>query len=59
VKLLFTSSVSATNMWDIARGPVPEQVIQDPSVATSSGYGASKFITENVSVVRIGGGILN
>jgi UDP-glucose 4-epimerase len=35
-------------MWDIARGPVPEEVISDPTVATSNGYGASKFVTENV-----------
>ncbi|EKM48480.1 uncharacterized protein PHACADRAFT_108873, partial [Phanerochaete carnosa HHB-10118-sp] len=47
-RLLFTSSVSATYRWDVARGPVPEEALPDPRVAAANGYGASKFVVEQV-----------
>ena len=50
VKLLFTSSVAAALAWDGSRGPVPEEVITDPGVAVGTGYGASKFASENVRI---------
>ena len=57
VKLLFTSSIAAVQMWDPSRGPVPEQVITDPTVALSTGYGASKFVAENVRTIASSQGI--
>lgn len=47
-KLLFTSSVSATYRWDVALGPVPEEAMPNPQVAAANGYGASKFVVEQV-----------
>ena len=52
VKLLFTSSVAATYKWDISAGPVPEEVLEDVHAASGNGYGASKFVAENVSLLR-------
>lgn len=49
-KILFTSSIASAHKWDITKGPVPDEVLPDPSLATSSGYAASKFVVE---VVRI------
>ncbi len=46
--LLFTSSVSVAGKWDVSTGPVPETVLDNPEVATSSGYSASKYIVEKV-----------
>lgn len=48
VKLIFTSSISAVHKWNVSLGPVPEGTIPSPEVATSHGYGASKFVTEQV-----------
>lgn len=48
VKLLFTSSASAVQGWDASNGQVPEEVLSDPTIGVGSGYGASKFIAENV-----------
>ena len=50
VKVLYTSSISATHRWDVSRGPVPEEILRNPEVASPSGYGASKFVVENVSI---------
>lgn len=47
-KLLFTSSISATYRWNISLGPVPEELVPTPEVATTNGYGASKFVVEQV-----------
>ncbi|XEU99844.1 hypothetical protein FSHL1_005131 [Fusarium sambucinum] len=64
--LVFTSSIAAVATWDMNVGPVPEKVIPDKSVASSSGYGESKYIAEHllghaakhhgipVTIVRIG-----
>ena len=48
-KLLFTSSVSVAHRWDVASGPVPEEPLANPEVATYNGYGASKYVAEQVS----------
>ena len=53
VKLLYTSSVAATQTWGLNRGRVPEEVITDPRVAMGNGYAASKFATENVSHLSV------
>ena len=34
-------------------GEVPEAVLDDPGVAASSGYAASKYVTEHVSLISI------
>lgn len=47
-KLFFTSSVAAAYMWDTATGAVPEEVLKDPFIGSANGYGASKFVGENV-----------
>lgn len=43
--VLFVSSVSAVGSWD-RPGPVPEDVFSDPAVASRTGYGQSKLISE-------------
>ncbi|GJE88919.1 acetyl-CoA synthetase-like protein [Phanerochaete sordida] len=50
VKLVFTSSISAAFGWDVNKGPVPDRVLDDPTVALALtlGYGASKFVAENI-----------
>ena len=48
IKLLCTSSIGLTSMWDASQGPVPERPIPDPAVATSNGYSASKYVVEQV-----------
>jgi thioester reductase-like protein len=49
VTIMFTSSISVAGKWDVACGPVPEQPIMDPEVASSTGYSSSKYVTEQVS----------
>lgn len=51
-KLLFTSSISAAHGWDTSNGPVPEEPLPDPKVATSSGYASSKFVVEQVGLFQ-------
>ncbi|TCD62141.1 hypothetical protein EIP91_007293 [Steccherinum ochraceum] len=48
VRLLFTSSAAAVYAWDVSKGAIPEEVMDDPSVAAVSGYGASKFVAEHI-----------
>ncbi|TCD63026.1 putative NRPS-like protein biosynthetic cluster [Steccherinum ochraceum] len=48
VRLVFTSSVSAVYNWDPRKGEIPDEIIDDLSVAALSGYGASKFVIEHV-----------
>ncbi|KAG1819054.1 uncharacterized protein BJ212DRAFT_1567944 [Suillus subaureus] len=47
---LFTSSVSTAQNWDKSKGPFPEEVQYDASVAEGLGYGASKYVCEMVLV---------
>ncbi|KAI0085165.1 hypothetical protein BDY19DRAFT_909277 [Irpex rosettiformis] len=48
VSLLFTSSISVAGKWNVSSGPVPEAVLDDPEVATTSGYAASKYVVEQI-----------
>ena len=48
VTLLFSSSEAVGIAWDLAKGPIPEEPLTDPIVASPTGYGASKYIAENV-----------
>lgn len=49
MKLLVSSSIGVTRGHNPADGPVPEQLMGDPGVATSNGYTASKYVVEEVS----------
>ena len=49
IRFLFVSSIAGTRNWDVSLGPVPEDVIEDPTVTGRNGYGASKFVAEQVS----------
>ncbi|KNZ78390.1 L-aminoadipate-semialdehyde dehydrogenase [Termitomyces sp. J132] len=50
VQFLFLSSTSSVQSWDVSRGPVPEGIIEDSSVALGGGYGASKHVFERILV---------
>ncbi|KAF8129542.1 acetyl-CoA synthetase-like protein [Boletus edulis] len=50
IRFLFTSSVGSAQGWDNLKGPVPEEVQLDPSVAVGAGYGEGKYATERVIV---------
>ena len=64
VRLLFTCSVASARSWDpLRQGPVPEELIEDPSVSVhGGGYGQGKYVAERVlaasgiafSSVRVG-----
>ena len=64
LRFIFTSSIGSAHSWDAAaRGPVPEELIEDPAVCIGgNGYGQSKYVAERVlgasgiafSSVRIG-----
>jgi len=63
--VLFTSSISTLTSWHEPH-PVPEEELNDPSIAVGTGYGESKWVAEqvlaraskevglNVSIWRIG-----
>ncbi|KAL1679196.1 hypothetical protein EV122DRAFT_277408 [Schizophyllum commune] len=50
LRFVFTSSVGSTLSWDPrTRGPVPEELIEDPSVCVNGGgYGQGKYVAERV-----------
>ncbi|EGO20261.1 hypothetical protein SERLADRAFT_477663 [Serpula lacrymans var. lacrymans S7.9] len=49
VRFLFTSSISSAQGWDQSKGPFPEEVQFNPSVAShGSGYGTSKYVCERL-----------
>lgn len=48
VRLLLTSSAAAVYKWDVENGAVPEEVIDNASIAAVSGYGSSKYVAEQV-----------
>ncbi|KIJ62359.1 hypothetical protein HYDPIDRAFT_114895 [Hydnomerulius pinastri MD-312] len=50
LRFLFTSSIGSAQSWDNAKGPFPEEVQLDPSVAVGAGYGESKYTTERIVV---------
>ena len=47
---IFTNSIGATLSWDhTTKGPVPEELLEDPSVAIAGGgYGHAKYAAERV-----------
>ncbi|KAF5371510.1 hypothetical protein D9615_009619 [Tricholomella constricta] len=47
-RFIFTSSVSSAQSWDASRGPVPEDIVTDASIAVRGGYGEAKYVTERV-----------
>ena len=49
LRFSFTSSIGSAQGWDNLKGPLPEEVPLDPSVAVGSGYGEGKYATERVS----------
>ena len=51
IRILATSSIGITNSWDPSNGPVPEHPLSDVKLATETGYTASKFVVEAVSVL--------
>ncbi|KAJ6457233.1 acetyl-CoA synthetase-like protein [Mycena sanguinolenta] len=48
VRFLFTSSISSAQNWDPKRGPFPEELQLDASVAIGNGYGESKYVSERI-----------
>ncbi|KAI0698146.1 hypothetical protein BC835DRAFT_1413279 [Cytidiella melzeri] len=48
VTTMFTSSISVASKWDVTTGPVPEELITDPEVASATGYSSSKYVTEQL-----------
>ncbi|KAL1690001.1 hypothetical protein GGG16DRAFT_103377 [Schizophyllum commune] len=50
LRFVITSSVGSTLSWDPrTRGPVPEELIEDPSVCVhGGGYGQGKYVAERV-----------
>ncbi|KAF8075758.1 putative aminoadipate reductase [Lyophyllum atratum] len=49
-RFVFTSSVASAQSWDKSRGPFPEEVITDASVAVGGGYGEGKYVAERILV---------
>ncbi|KAH0581547.1 hypothetical protein H2248_011256 [Termitomyces sp. 'cryptogamus'] len=47
-RFLFISSISSVQSWNNSRGPVPEEIIEDSSVALGTGYGESKYVVERI-----------
>ncbi|KAF7378113.1 Acetyl-CoA synthetase-like protein [Mycena sanguinolenta] len=51
VRFLFTSSIASAQNWDQKRGPFPEELQLDASVALGNGYGESKYVSERILAV--------
>ncbi|KAH0828782.1 acetyl-CoA synthetase-like protein [Lanmaoa asiatica] len=50
LRFLFTSSIGSAQSWDNMKGPFPEEVQFDASVAVGAGYGEGKYTTERIIV---------
>ncbi|KAJ7625698.1 putative aminoadipate reductase, partial [Roridomyces roridus] len=48
VRFLFTSSIASAQGWDQSRGPFPEELQLDASVAVGNGYGEGKYTSERI-----------
>ncbi|KAJ7782239.1 putative aminoadipate reductase [Mycena maculata] len=46
-RFIFTSSIASARSWDPSRGPCPEDILNDTSVAMG-GYGQSKYVVEQI-----------
>ena len=51
-RFLFTSSVTSAQSWNQDKGPFPEEVVTDASVAIGGGYGEGKYVSEQVRLSR-------
>ncbi|KAG6902725.1 hypothetical protein C0995_012389 [Termitomyces sp. Mi166 len=47
-RFLFVSSIGAVQHWDKSKGAVPEDVMDDVTVALGSGYGEAKHVAERI-----------
>nr|GAT45909.1 acetyl-CoA synthetase-like protein [Mycena chlorophos] len=47
-KFLFTSSIASGQNWDQSKGPFPEEMQLDASVALGNGYGEGKYTAERI-----------
>ncbi|KAF7330079.1 Acetyl-CoA synthetase-like protein [Mycena kentingensis (nom. inval.)] len=47
-RFVFASSIAAAQGWDGAKGPFPEELQNDASVAVGMGYGESKYVCERL-----------
>lgn len=52
-RFLFVSSIGAVNNWDKSKGSVPEDAMEDVTVALGSGYGEAKHVAERVSHMEL------
>lgn len=50
IRFLFTSSTAVSSSWPAKRGSFPEEPIMKPDIAVGSGYGESKYVSEQVGV---------
>lgn len=50
VRFLFMSSIASARSWNPHEGEVPESLSLGPNAAAGSGYGASKFVAEQVNL---------
>ncbi|KAJ7625825.1 male sterility protein-domain-containing protein [Roridomyces roridus] len=53
IRFFFTSSVTSAQGWDRSRGPLPEELQLDASVAVGifGGYGEGKYVAERILAV--------
>jgi nucleoside-diphosphate-sugar epimerase len=49
LRFIFVSSIASAFGCDSSQGPVPEELLGDPSMAIGSGYGESKHVAEQVT----------
>ncbi|KAG6837576.1 hypothetical protein H0H93_006990 [Arthromyces matolae] len=47
-RFLFTSSITSAQSWLPSKGPYPEEIVTEPSVAVGGAYGASKYVAERI-----------
>ena len=50
IRVFCTSTYSVAHNWNTADGSFPESCISDPSVSCLTGYSASKYVLEQVSL---------
>lgn len=48
LRFIFVSSIASAFGCDSSQGPVPEELLGDPSMAIGSGYGESKHVAEQI-----------
>ncbi|KIP12187.1 hypothetical protein PHLGIDRAFT_62555 [Phlebiopsis gigantea 11061_1 CR5-6] len=58
IRLLVTSSIGVATKWDPVRGPIPERLLNDPSIATTNGYSASKYVVEEATAAAQGHSVM-